>query len=443
MANALAIAGVTAVLKDLLNDGLINASVDVLGQFTVTAMPPDRLDPSGGTPANRLNIYLWNATRNAAWSNERLPARSATGDRLDSAWLALDLSYILTATGSEDLNAEILLGYGMQILHETPVLTRTAIRTSLGPIAGGGAPPVDAALLPPALQFLAATDLADQFEQIRITLAIPDPDRPKQIEAISNLWSAFSAPLRTSALYQVSCVLIENRRTVRSSLPVLTLGEQTAQLRGPRIDRVRPLPGGPGSLPNDLAPVLAGSWLALEGTALSGDLIQVVLGPRVLAIQPANIRDSRIDVQLPADVLAGLSRVAVEHLFQPPGGGAPRLWEMSNTASVVIFPSVQLVSVTNRTVVDGSFSGRVTLTLRHPVGATQTAALLFNPRPGAAAAAFSLRCDVRVAAINQIGAELQGVPSDTYLIRAEIDGAASQLTRGLAGFDGPLAGLLP
>ncbi|MGV8986159.1 MAG: DUF4255 domain-containing protein [Cypionkella sp.] len=439
MSNALAIAGVTAVLKDLLNDGLINANMDTLGQFTVTAMPPDRLEPAEGNPPNRLNIYLWNATRNAAWSNERLPARSASGERLDSPWLALDLSYILTATGSEDLNAEILLGYGMQILHETPVLTRSAIRTSLG----GGVPAVDAALLPPALQFLAAADLADQFEQIRITMMIPDPDRPKQIEAMSNIWSAFSAPLRASALYQVSCVLIESRRPVRSSLPVLTLGEQTAQLRGPRIERVRPLPLGPGSLPNAMAPVLPGSWLALEGTALSSDLMQVVLGARVLVVQPANIRDTRIDVQLPADVLSGLSRLAVEHMFLPPGGGAARLWEMSNAAPVVISPVIQAVAVTNRVVAAGLFSGRVTLTLTHPVGPTQTAALLFNPRPGSASTAFSVRCDPRAVAGTQISAALGAVLSDTYLIRAEIDGAASQLTMGAAGFDGPLAGLVP
>lgn len=131
MSNALAIAGVTAILRDRLNDGLLNANLDSLGQFSVTSSPPDLL-VGDADPANRLNIYLWNVTRNAAWSSQRLPARSAAGERIDNPFLALDLHYILTATGAEDLNAEILLGYGMQVLHETPVLTRADIRTALG-----------------------------------------------------------------------------------------------------------------------------------------------------------------------------------------------------------------------------------------------------------------------------------------------------------------------
>ena len=440
MSNALAIAGVTAVLKDVLNDGLINANMDGLGQFTVTAMPPDRLEPATGAMPNRLNIYLWNACRNAAWANERLPARSATGDRLDSPFLALDLSYILTATGSDDLNAEILLGYGMQILHETPVLTRAAIRTSLG----GGTPNVGGSLLPAALQMLVAANLADQFEQIRITPMVPDPDRPKQMEAMSNIWSAFSAPLRASALYEVSCVLIESRRPVRSALPVLTLGQRAAQMRGPRIERVRALPLGPRTLPQQLAPVLPGSWVALEGTALSADQMQVLLGARVLALQPDNIRDTRIDVQLPADMQCGLTRLTVEHLFTPDGAATPRLWEMSNAAPLIVFPVVQTVVVANRLVnAARRFSGQVTVTLAHPVGPDQTAALLFNPQPGSAATAFSLRCTPRSTTGTTLQADLTDIAPDTYLIRAEIDGAASLLTTGPAGFAAPLAGLLP
>ena len=45
MSSALAIAGVTAVLRDLLNDGLINHNVSgLLGStVTVSALPPDRV----------------------------------------------------------------------------------------------------------------------------------------------------------------------------------------------------------------------------------------------------------------------------------------------------------------------------------------------------------------------------------------------------------------
>ena len=43
MSNALAIASVTAVLKDLLNNGVIDHQLSgVVGEVTVSALPPDR-----------------------------------------------------------------------------------------------------------------------------------------------------------------------------------------------------------------------------------------------------------------------------------------------------------------------------------------------------------------------------------------------------------------
>lgn len=438
MANALAIAGVTAVLRDLLNDGLVNANLDAIGQFSVTSMPLDALTDAGTDPANRLNIFMWHAARNAAWSNQRLPARTAEGGRIDSPFLALDLHFILTATGDDELNAEILLGYGMQVLHETPVLTRDAIRTALGGTTG----PVDADLLPPALRFVIASDLADQFEQIRITPAVPDADEPMQLGGLSDLWSAFSAPLRASALYQVSCVLIESRTPVRSALPVLTLGPRTAPLRAPRIIRVRGMPDGPDGLPDGRAPILPGGWIALDGTALSAERMLVRLGGRELAVDPSNISNSRVAVELPDDLQAGLATIQVEHLFTPEGGGADRLWEMSNPFPLLIAPVIDGHTV-NRTEADPTFIGEVAVTFDHPVGADQVAALLFNPLPGGTERAFSVRCRPRTADGAEVVADLRGVPAAEFLLRVEIDGAASQLTIGPSGFDGPAVDLDP
>lgn len=437
MSNALALASVTAVLMDLLNDGLANANLDAMGPIAVTAEPPDRVSAEDPR-TNRLNIYMWHATRNAAWSAERLPSRDHQGDRLDSPFLALDLHFILTATGAETLNAEIILGYGMQVLHETPVLTRAAVRAALG----GVTPPVDASLLPAGLQSILASDLADQFEQIRITPAVPDTGTPMQLEGISNLWSAFSAPLRASALYQVSCVLIESRTPVRSSLPVLTLGGRTAQLRRPFITRIARLPGGPGTPRDLMAGIEPGAWVAIEGAALAADLMRVRLADRILAVAPANASNPRVDVQLPADIRAGLSLLQIEHLFTPEGGGADRLWEMSNAMPLVITPQLAGHAV-NGAVNAGRFTGSVTATTAHPVGEDQVAALLFNPLAGSANDAFSVRCRSRAAAGTEVAADIAGVAADRYLIRVEIGGAASALSMGPGGFDGPVADLDP
>lgn len=435
MSNALAIAAVTAILRDRLNDGLLNANLDSLGQFSVTSSPPDLL-AGDGDPANRLNIYLWNVTRNAAWSSQRLPARSAAGERIDNPFLALDLHYILTATGAEDLNAEILLGYGMQVLHETPVLTRADIRTALG----GADPAVDASLLPAPLRLLVAADMADQFEQIRITQAVPESRDLGQIEALGNIWSAFSAPLRASALYQVGCVLIESRRPARSALPVLTIGGRTAPLRGPRIARVTALPGGAGGLPDPMAAVLPGGWIAVEGTALAAERMRLMLGTRVLAVAAADTGDRRIDLRLPADQPAGVARIMVDHLFIPAPGQAERLWESSNALPFAIAPVVTAVARAG-TVAAGRFTGSVTLTLANALTERQAAAMLFNPLPGGAQPAFSV--PAQAVAANRIRADLAAVPAGAYVVRAEIDGAASLPVLGAQGFDGPVADLDP
>ena len=57
MSSVLAIAGVTAVLRDLLNDGIINHNVSgILGStVTVSALPPDRILSESGTESAQLS----------------------------------------------------------------------------------------------------------------------------------------------------------------------------------------------------------------------------------------------------------------------------------------------------------------------------------------------------------------------------------------------------
>lgn len=217
MSSALAIAGVTAVLRDLLNDGLINHdATGTLGStVSVSAGPPDRVIPaSGGTESSQLNLFMYHVTPNSGWRNEGLPSRNTSGSqRLSNAPLAINLHYLLSAHGSEDLHGEILLGYAMQLLHEMPVLNRKAIQKALNP-----SPSVGGTALPPALKALADSGLENQIEQIKIT--------PEYLntEEISKLWTATQSHLRPTAAYIASVVLIEATKPARNPLPVLTRG---------------------------------------------------------------------------------------------------------------------------------------------------------------------------------------------------------------------------
>lgn len=255
MSSALAIAAVTAALKDLLNDGLLNHDLSVVGSFSVTALPPDRVEVNQKEP-NQLNLFLYQVTPNLGWRNHALPSRDATGVRLSATPLALDLHYLLTSYGAKDLNAEILLGYAMQLLHETPVLTRAQLRTVLG-----GVSPVDGSILPGPFGNLSALDLADQVELIKITPVYLNT------EELSKIWTAMQARYRTSVAYVVSVVLIQVTNAGKSALPVLKRGKDDS---GP-IATAAPFPTLAGVRPaiSDLLPAMRlGDDLLVTGSNL-------------------------------------------------------------------------------------------------------------------------------------------------------------------------------
>ena len=107
MSNALAIAGVSAVLRDLLNNGLIDHEVaSAVGTpVTVSVLPPDRVK-IGEDEKAQLNLFLYQVTPNAGWNNVGLPSRDDEGNRLTNRPLALDLHYLLTAYGKKILMAK-------------------------------------------------------------------------------------------------------------------------------------------------------------------------------------------------------------------------------------------------------------------------------------------------------------------------------------------------
>lgn len=267
MSNVLAIAAVTQLLKDLLNNALIDgdASQALGADFTVTALPPDRVvADSSENQATQLNLFLHRITEDPALRNSDLPTRTATGELLQRPRLALDLHYILTAVAQEELHAEILLGYAMQILHETSILPRETIRSALQ-IAG-----MDT-ILPQDFDPIRVSEIADQIELIKIT------PRTLSMDDMSKMWTALQASYRTTVAYDVSLVLIERELPSRPSLPVLTRGglRDPATGRDPGItlrpDLFANVPTLTSIEPADGQPVMRlGRDIALLGYGLDG-----------------------------------------------------------------------------------------------------------------------------------------------------------------------------
>ena len=317
MSSPLAIGAVSATLRNLLDNGMVEAGPAIGGTVTVSAVAPDTIDLGDLEAPPRLNLFLYQVTPNAGWRNNGLPSRSSqSGERLSNAPLALDLHYVLTAYGRSDFQAEILLGYAMHLLHERPVLDRAAIRRALNPN------PLDVSMLPPAFQALAASDLADQVELIKVTPAVMGSDE------MSKLWAAIQSHYRPSATYHVSVVLIEGTKPGRSPLPVLSRGKldlATGRDRGVVVnpDLLPPLPTLFNTTPQLLqSGARLGETVTVDGIRLagSGHVLRLThrLVPTALTIVPAapNAAGTQFSFTLPNGLADQVSL-------------APGLWSLS------------------------------------------------------------------------------------------------------------------
>ena len=377
MSTALAIAGVTAVLRDRLNDGMVNHNVaGVLGStVSVTALPPDRVLPAEGAEATQLNLFLYQVSPNIGWRNEALPSRDASGrHRLTNAPLALDLHYLISAYGNIDLHAEILLGYAMQLMHEYPVLTREMIRTALNPSPDVGT------TLPPALQALADCGLADQVEQVKISPQFLNS------EELTKLWTATQSHYRPSAAYQVSVVLIEAQQSTRPTLPVLSRGEVdpiSLRERGVVVSpsMIAPLPTLEAILPAGNQPVMQlGQITRIEGHHLDGSTRNVHLRndrfdiDETIAASGSSAED-HMNLLIPpasaADFPVGIYDITVSVVM--PSETQPRT---SNRLATVIAPSI--TNLPMNVVRDGSGDAHIALNFTPALRPGQTVSLLLG-----------------------------------------------------------------
>jgi Pvc16 N-terminal domain len=438
MSNALAIASVSAVLKDLLNNAAIDHQLsNVVGEVKVSALPPDRVLVDGTPETSRINLFMYQVTPNPGWRNVDLPSRDASGERTASPPLALDLHYLVSAYGASEFHAEILLGYAAQLLHETPVLTRDAIRRTLAP-----ASPVTS-VLPPPLDTLTASELADQVEQIRVT------PETMSLEEISRLWGAIQSHYRPTAAYQASVVLIESRRSVRSALPVADDKRRiyVIPFRQPVIEQAVNADG-------DLAPIAAGATLAIRGRDLAGEQTFVNLDGIEVTPASADVTPELIALPLtsplPAGLLAGVKGIQVIHKIKMGDPEADHRGTESNVAAFVLRPTItngpvvgggDIVGMTSSTeVVDGVTlqlrAGNLRLAFDPNVGKEQRVSLFLNQLnagPGIRPRAYTFRAPAGNGVpdgsddVGSVEIRFERVVAGTYLVRAQVNGAESLL----------------
>ena len=195
MSNSLAIAAVTATLRNLLHAGITTESD--LADASITMQPLDRARTSESN-ANQLNLFLYHVVPSAAWRNQPMPGGARSGETGFPA-LGLNLYYLLTAFGRDnDIQkpySHQLMGRAMSVLNDHPVLNTDEIKASLP-----------------------NNDLWAQMERVRVTL------QPFAIEEIARLWTGFQTQYRLSVAYEAAVVLIDSSRQTRTPLPVLARG---------------------------------------------------------------------------------------------------------------------------------------------------------------------------------------------------------------------------
>jgi hypothetical protein len=418
MSGPLALGAVSAVLRNLLDNGMVDAGPAV-GSVKVTAVAPDSIkldDPDAGPS---LNLFLYRVSPNPGWRNVGQPTFGADGGRLANPPLALDLHYLLTAYGATDFHSEIMLGYAMAVLHGRPVLDRAAIRRALdpGPVSGG--------ILPPAYQAVAASDLADQAEAVTVTM------EPMDSEEMSRLWSAIQAHYRPTAGYLVSVVLIEATAPTRSALPVLTRGTPDAVTHEepgvfvqpdllppvPTVFRVEP--------PPDRVAARLGDTVRVEGAHLDGAGVEVRFShalldqPNVVTVG-ANAEGTGIDVGLPTGPAAEAAWPAgtwtVRVALTPAGDIVPR---ETNAGALLLAPEPVLAPapIVTRDAATGAVT--VVLVVRPEVRPSQRATLALDGEVATAAA--------HPTTTGTLTFRFGAVPAGSRFVRLTVDGAESLL----------------
>jgi hypothetical protein len=414
MSNALSIAAVTAIVKDLLENGLVDDAITTtVGDVIVTALPPDRISV-GGDERPQLNLFLYQVTqnRNADWvSGEfrhkqiRPPAES----RVTNPPLALNLHYLLTAYGAKDFQAELLLGYAMHLLHKTPVMSRTPIETALANVARVGS----SSSLSQALTSMAIAELAQQIGQIKIS--------PEffSMEDTSKLWSSLQTHYRPSAAYQVSMICIDSNSKDKSS------GHTLPARHEPKIDEIVPPVETNGQ-------IVAGSALILRGQRLQSNLTRIRISGVEKLIEPRAVQDRQISLLLPANLSAGLHAIQVVHLAMqiPP---LPAQEVTSNLVAAIVQPKITTTIDRVHQDEDRSYTAEITVQFYPLVRKGQQVVLLLDEITDPPQASYTIPVANPTDDTDSIVIPVKQIQGGNYWVRVQVNGAESYLSRNQQG----------
>ncbi|MEH2211730.1 DUF4255 domain-containing protein [Nostoc sp.] len=423
MSNVLSIAAVTAVLKVLLENGLVSDPIAAsVGDVIVTALPPDRISVEADERA-QINLFLYQVTqnRNVDWVSQEFRSRHSRingNPRSPTPPLALDLHYLLTAYGAKDFQAELLLGYAMHLLHKTPAIASDIIENALINASTTNT----SSAFSQAVASVSVSALAEQIGQIKLTPEFFN------MEETSKLWSALQTHYRPSATYLASMVLIESTNDKSESFYMMPLSQ-------PNIEQVI-------AQTKTEPMIVAGTTLVIRGKRLRGEIARVRFGNRETLLVPQEVKETQISLLVPPDLYASVQGVQVVHLTMGNAGQTNHLVE-SNVAAFVLHPTITAFVTQVENSGENLRAAEITVKFQPKVGKEQRVVLLLNEVSGDNPVAYSFLAAPLTQDTDAIAIPVKNVKPGTYIVRARVDGAESPLQKNQFGeYDSPQVTIL-
>ena len=430
MSNSLGIATVTSCFRAVLENAFTNPNNvdDTLSNATVTTLSPS-VEEGTGLPNPGANVFLFQVTPSAAGRNVDLPTRDSRGELVMRPRVALELHYLITFYGDNDmLEPQRLLGIAVRVLHRQPVFSPTLVDQAITQLVTSH---------PTTLGFLNRSNLAAALEPIRISPIALTADE------LSRIWSVFSfqTGFALSLAYQASLLFVDSDDIGRTSLPVKTTNVYVDAGGPPQIDRVFPQADPTG-------PIVPNATLLVIGRGFGNSLtdVQVVLDGTHIA--PISVTPTQLAFTLPASLEAGTHSLQVARFRLMGSPPTPHQGLLSNRLAVVLLPAVVSSSVSFTfgspadpnddplpEVIDGVtfVSGTLTVFVTPDVGHRQTAVVFLNELPGSVSPpsgrAYTLPVEARKETdpTDRVSVRFRQVAAGDYLVRVQIDGATSAL----------------
>jgi Pvc16 N-terminal domain len=196
MSDYLSLAAISATLQEL----TLQALADAVPGVTVRIGTPRVPGPGAGP---EVSLYIYQLSPNLYNRNQDLPTRSGDGGLLRRPFIALDLHYLFTFFGEQDLVSERMVGKLASYFNASPVLSPDMIRRTIRP--NGSFP------------YLDGCNLSDSPDAITLT-----PDFPT-LEELSKLWTVFfQMTHRISLFYIVGPLLVEAALPTEPPPPAVT-----------------------------------------------------------------------------------------------------------------------------------------------------------------------------------------------------------------------------